>query len=231
MARPVEPERPPAEDDIVLKSHGSGTTGHPKIMALRHRMLLARLRNSAEDFATAPGERTMILQRHTSLTYIIRTLTCLYQGGTVVEVSEMRAPTQRYWALFGDALDRYAVNHVHCTAIHAKALAEEIGPRPNGPRFPELRSFIVGASPVGEALRARILERISPNLCINYGTNEAGSITRATPTIAARYSGTVGTAAPLTEIAILGPQGERLDAPKEGMIAVRGPCVIDGYRG
>ena len=97
----MEPERPVTEEDIVLKFQGSGTTGHPKIMALRHRMLLARLRNSAEDFATVPGERTMILHRHTSLTYMTRTLTCLYHGNTVVEISEMRAPTQRYWALFG----------------------------------------------------------------------------------------------------------------------------------
>lgn len=230
-ASPVEPERPITEEDIVLKFQGSGTTGHPKIMALRHRMLLARLRNSAEDFATAPSERTMILHRHTSLTYMTRTLTCLYHGNTVVEVSEMRAPTQRYWAPFADALDRDAVAHVHCTVIHAKALAEEIGPRSDGPRFPELRSFIVGASPVGDALRTRIAKRISPNLCINYGTNEAGSITRATPTFLARYPGTVGTVAPLTEIAIISAQREPRGSEKPGMIAVRGPCVIDGYEG
>lgn len=228
---PLEPSRVLSGDDKVMVSHGSGTTGVPKIMALRHRQLLARCENVYRGFEPVTCERTIILQRHTTLTYITRALHCLYHGGCLIEVSQMRLGAPNYWELFCDAVDRHQVDHVHCTAFHAKAVSEFTGSRSNGPRFPRLKSFLVGASPVSKALRERITQRITPNLCINYGTNEAGSITRATPDLLARHPESVGTAAPLTELAVLDYRGEPLPCGKQGMVAVRGSCIIDGYEG
>lgn len=229
--RSAEPGHGHSADDKVLLSHGSGTTGTPKIMGLRHRELLARCQNASPDFAVGAGERTLILQRHTSPTYITRALQCLYQGGCLIEVSRMRQGAPNYWQLFSEAVDRHGVHHVHCTAFHAKALVDITKPRAGGVRYSGLRSFLVGASPVSSLLRERIMERLTPNLCINYGTNEAGSITRATPGLLTRHPLSVGIAAPLTEISVRGAQGEILPAGAQGMIAVRGPCVIDGYEG
>jgi acyl-coenzyme A synthetase/AMP-(fatty) acid ligase len=226
---PLEASRTPSADDKVLLSHGSGTTGVPKIMALRHRQLLARCLNVSQALKPSAGERTMILQRHTSPTYITRALQCLFQGGCLIEVSQMRLGASSYWDLFCDAVDRHEVDHVHCTAFHAKALAEKIGSSLHGVRFPLLKSFLVGASPVSKLLRERIMERLTPNLCINYGTNEAGSITRAAQNLLMRHPETVGAAALLTELVVIGTDGQSLQAGQEGMVAVRGPCVIDGY--
>jgi len=229
--RPVEPSRAISADDKVLLSHGSGTTGTPKIMGLRHRELLARCENTSAAFTPNRGERTLILQRHTSSTYVTRALQCLFQGGCLIELSQMRKGVPNYWDLICEAIDRDEVDHVHCTALHAKGFAEITGVRTKGVRFPRLKSFLVGASPVSKLLRERITERLTPNLCINFGTNEAGSITRATPDLLKRHPGSVGTAAPLTEIAVLGAQGQALEPGQEGMIAVRGPCVIERYEG
>lgn len=225
----LDPSRALSEDDVVLLSHGSGTTGVPKIMALRHRQLLARCANVSGAFTPPPGERTLILQRHTSPTYLTRALQCLFQGGCLIEVSQMRQGASNYWELFSTAVDEHEVDHVHCTAFHAKAAVEFTGSRAHGVRFPGLKSFLVGASPVSRLLRERIMQRLTPNLCINYGTNEAGSITRATPDLLARHPETVGVVAPLTEIAVLGPQGLPQPAGQQGMIAVRGASIIDGY--
>ncbi|MGE3872467.1 MAG: AMP-binding protein, partial [Parvibaculaceae bacterium] len=229
--QPVEPSRAISADDKVLLSHGSGTTGTPKIMALRHRELLARCKNTSAAFTPSPGERTFILQRHASSTYITRALQCLFQGGCLVEMSPMRQGAPNYWELFCTAVERHEVDHVHCTAFHAKAIAEKTGARTKGVRFPRLKSLLVGASPVSKPLRERIAERLTPNLCINYGTNEVGSITRATPDLLKQHPDSVGTAAPLTEIAVLGARGQVLEPNQEGMIAVRGPCVVERYEG
>jgi acyl-coenzyme A synthetase/AMP-(fatty) acid ligase len=230
-SQPVEPSRAIGVDDKVLLSHGSGTTGVPKIMGLRHKELLARCENTSPTSIIKQGERTFVLQRHTSPTYITRALQCLFHGGCLIEVSQMRQGATNYLELLCEALDRHKVDHVHCTAFHAKAIVDMMGTRTTGVRFPRLKSFLVGASPVSKLLRDLIVERLTPNIFINYGTNETGSITRATPELLKRYPESVGTASPLTEVAVLGHQGSVLEHDKEGMIVVRGPCVIKRYEG
>jgi acyl-coenzyme A synthetase/AMP-(fatty) acid ligase len=220
---------PPSLEDIALLCHGSGTTGDPKIMAFSHKVLLARCQNVSSEFDTSSGECSLILQRHTSMTYLTRALQCFYQGGCLVEVSAMRQGSPDYWDHFCKAVDLHDVRHVHCTVVHAQALTELMKANTGKVRFPRIKSFIVGASPVSPLLRDRIVTRLTPNLCINYGTNEAGTITRASSVVLKRHPNSVGMTAPLTEFAIVSANGEIAEPGKQGMVVVRGPCVINRY--
>ena len=210
--RPAErqliPSRPLEEDGRAMLFHGSGTTGEPKIMALSHRQLFARCVNTAAAFTAGRGERTLVLQRHTAPSYITRAVQCLVQGGCLVEVTQMRSGAPDYWQLLDHAVERHGVDHLHATAFHAKGLVSQAGASAKAVRFPRLKSFLVGAAPVSRALRESILELVTPNLCINYGTNESGPMTRAAPELLKRYPDTVGSAAPLSEIAVLNHKGE-----------------------
>ena len=74
------------------------------------------------------------------------------------------------------------------------------------------------------------MERVTPNLCINYGTNEAGNISRASPHFLKDHFDSVGLPSPDAEIVFLGTQGEKLYFGQEGMIVVRSQSVIDCYQ-
>jgi acyl-CoA synthetase (AMP-forming)/AMP-acid ligase II len=229
LAAEVPEDAQPSDEDIVLLVHGSGTTGRPKILPIRHRHLLARFQNNRQLIRIAEQERSLVLQRHTTTAYFLRIMQALQAGGTVVEVSAMRTGTGDYFGAMADAIDRYRVDHLSCTAFHARAIVETLRERGISNRFPHLRSMNVGAAPVSDALRREVITRVTPNLCINYGTNEAGTISFASPEFLTAHFSSVGKRAPAAEIAVLGPKGEHLGAGEEGLIAVRGPCVIDGY--
>jgi acyl-CoA synthetase (AMP-forming)/AMP-acid ligase II len=220
---------PPGEDDLALLVHGSGTTGQPKIMPLRHRHILARQANYQRCFPLARRDKSLILQRHTTIAYFARSMHALCNGGCLVEVSEMRSGTQDYFGAMASAIDHHTVDHLSCTAFHAKGLIDYLETRSAAARFPALKSLNIGASPVSDALRREIIARVTPNLCINYGTNEAGLIAWAGPEFLKEHFSSVGRTAPFTRIEVLGPKGEQLGPGEEGVVVVRGPCVIDGY--
>jgi len=175
------------EDSIAFLCHGSGTTGEPKVFALSHLKLLARCTNLAREFSLTPGDRSLILQRHTTPTYLTRAMQSLIYGGCLIEVTSMRNGTGKYFELLFNSIDEQRVDHLHCTAFHAKSIVGKIKPAGGGPRFPHMKTFLVGASHVSRALREVVMERVTPNLCINYGTNEAGNISRASPSISTRW--------------------------------------------
>jgi cyanophycin synthetase len=233
-------ERVPKSESVILNSnensvaflcHGSGTTGGPKIFALRHRQLLARCTNIADEFSLSPGERSLILQRHTTPTYLTRAMQSLYYGGCLIEITRMRNGAGKYFELLCTTIDEQRIDHLHCTAFHAKSIVNKIKPSGGKVRFQHLKTFLVGASHVSHALREHVIERATPNLCINYGTNEAGNISRASPSFLANHFDSVGRISPDAEISIIGTQGEGLGRGQEGIIMVRGQSVVDCYEG
>lgn len=214
-------------EDLAMLSVGSGTTGEPKLLPIKHYHLVARCRNFHEN--TLPGERTLILQRHTSMTYLTRAMNCLFWGGCLVEVPKMRMGASDYFELLCDAIDNLNVDHLHCTVPHAKSIVKSIADSTNVVRFPHLKSMVVGASPVGKNLRELIKKKVTQNLQINYGTNESGPILRTSTDLLKIHPESLGMPGALTQVAVVGPKGEFLGPNQNGMLVVRGPCVIEGY--
>jgi acyl-CoA synthetase (AMP-forming)/AMP-acid ligase II len=66
-------------------------------------------------------------------------------------------------------------------------------------------------------------------LCINYGTNEAGPVTRMSPTFLARHPDSIGCVTPETEVMICADDGTPAEPGIPGSIKVRGGSVVEGY--
>lgn len=218
----------PLPDDLAVLCHGSGTTGRPKIIPLQYRHLLARCLNISDEFRPATGDKAIVLQSFTTLTYLTRSLQNLYYGACIVESPALRGRMQEFSRPLCQAVDRHGVTHINGTAFHAQLIVDGLQDG-EGCRFPRLKTFMVGASTVSQKLREAIQGKISPMLCINYGTNEAGPVSRASPSFLAQHPDSVGLVTPDTDIMICDEDGEAVDHGQPGSIRVRGGSVVEGY--
>jgi len=94
-----------------------------------------------------------------------------------------------------------------------------------------LRTGIVAGAPASEELVARIRRELVPDLRIGYGmteTSEIISLTRSDDAPGNKVA-TVGRALPEVELRIHDVDGSVLPEESVGEIAVRGPCVMQGY--
>jgi acyl-coenzyme A synthetase/AMP-(fatty) acid ligase len=99
------------------------------------------------------------------------------------------------------------------------------------PRLPGLRVLRTTAGAMPPALVAEVRARISPNLHVDYGTNDAGSIAVATPADLDRDPRTVGRLFAGLEVQVVDEGGAPLQAGVEGEIRLRGPGVTTGFIG
>jgi acyl-CoA synthetase (AMP-forming)/AMP-acid ligase II len=222
------PSLRPRSEDLAVLCYGSGTTGRSKIIPLQFRHLIARCQNITDEFRPARGDRAIILQSIRTLTYLTRSLQVLYYGGCVVEIPAERSRTKSYAQVICETVDKYGVVHVNGTAFHAQLMINDLADS-RGCRLPGLKTFMVGASPVSAALRQAIQRKISPMLCINYGTNEAGPVARMSPAFLTQHPDSVGHITPGAEVVICADDGTPAEPGIPGSIKVRGGSVVEGY--
>jgi acyl-CoA synthetase (AMP-forming)/AMP-acid ligase II len=215
-------------EDLAVLCYGSGTTGRSKIIPLQFRHLIARCLNITDEFRPACGDRAIILQSIPTLTFLTRSLQILYYGGCLVEIPALGSRTISYAQVICETIDRYGVVHVNGTAFHAQLMINGLADDTSC-RLPGLKSFMVGASLVSPALRQAIQRKISPMLCINYGTNEAGPVSRMSPAFLIRHPDSIGRVTPNTEVMICAADGTPAQPGNPGSIKVRGGSVVEGY--
>ena len=119
------------------------------------------------------------------------------------------------------------VDNLHPQAIHLR------NPKtcPNKPShfFVSLRALMPTGSIVSDRLRQRVLETLTPNLYVRYGTNETGSIALATPQDVHAISGTVGRPLSGVQVEVVAADGMSLPTGDIGQIRIRSPGMIDHY--
>jgi acyl-CoA synthetase (AMP-forming)/AMP-acid ligase II len=88
-----------------------------------------------------------------------------------------------------------------------------------------------GAAPLGAELSRECMDRIKCGIRQGYGMTETSPVTHSSPADPARMKhGSVGTAAPNTEVRLVDPaSGAELGPNEEGEICVRGPQIMKGY--
>ncbi|MSQ53506.1 MAG: acyl--CoA ligase [Betaproteobacteria bacterium] len=117
-------------------------------------------------------------------------------------------------------IDIHNVSHLACTPMHLRNILDAIGG--DRPRLPGLRELRCGASALPVSVLREVWQRISPNLYMNYSTNEAGSLTAAPPELLNRYPDCVGFPVEGIEMEIV-DESDRPVAPETlGRIRVRG---------
>ena len=217
------PRHPGSADELFAILYTSGTMGKPKGVALSHGNVLATAAGTADALGLQAGD----------VVFGLNTLFNVFGLGTGV-IGTMLAGASVVLQDHDDAsaaLD--LVKREKVTVYHGVptnfilALAEERGGRELG----SLRTGIVAGAPASEELVERIRRELVPDLRIGYGmteTSETIALTLTGDPPMKRVS-TVGRPLPEVEIRILDVDGSVLPEESVGEIAVRGPCVMQGY--
>ncbi|WBX85857.1 long-chain-fatty-acid--CoA ligase [Sphingosinicella microcystinivorans] len=216
----------PEPDDDVLQLYTSGTTGRPKgvVLGNRNYRRFMEMATGVDGFAYHEGETVMIVMPlfHVAGTNV--SFAGLAQGCRLVLVRDFAAD-----AAVG-MLQRERVSHAFLAPamiqmmLQTDAIAEA--------RFEALRTIAYGASPIAEDVLVRARAAFGCGFVQFYGMTEstgAGSYLSPSGHEVSERLKSCGRPWPDIEIAILGPDGERLAPGEIGEIAIRGDIVMKGY--
>jgi acyl-CoA synthetase (AMP-forming)/AMP-acid ligase II len=205
----------------LLLSLSSGTTGRPKGPMVTHEQFFRRflthyihLGFGAEDrFLSATplyfgGGRTFCMS-------------ILYAGGTVI----LKPPPYQPQEL----LDEAARTQPHSLFLVPTLLTRLLALGHAEPPLASLRLLISSGAPLSGAERARILEKLCPNLAEYYASTEGGGVSLLLPREQAAHGATVGRPIHGVEVEIVDEDHATLPPGQVGRLRYRGPGVATGY--
>ena len=222
--------RPPAiesEQDhhaiarIILTS---GTTGHPKGVALSHEMLVRRL----YSFDVAFGSRIPACTRSFLDPGIAANFGFLWgvytlaRGGTLFLRGRDAAETLQALTLY----------NVQCLIAAPGGLAEILDYYERSPAFTSPFDVVLSiASMLVKPLADRVRATLASNLVGAYGATEGNPVAAAPAHHMAEIPGAVGYVSPGMIVQAADHDGRALAMGQEGLLRFRGPRCVDGYVG
>jgi acyl-CoA synthetase (AMP-forming)/AMP-acid ligase II len=200
----------------------SGTTAAPKAMFRTHRdhatMSQAGRRRSGEGAA----DRLLALTSF-HFTYGLYHPMQTLDGGGTVRIARPPLP----FGDFCEAIDRENITRLALTPLHAREIMRQLPD--DGPRFPGVHDLTLSTTAAPEALRREVRHRMTPNVVIAYGSNEAWYVTRADAAAQIRFPDTVGLPYEGVDIEIVDDGGQALPAGEIGLVRMRGGGFARGY--
>ena len=203
---------------------GSGSTGRPKLIPVSHAQGRARSELGARALGLTPSDRVAVLSHFDFSTSKFRLHEALWAGAACALELWSDAPR----LLQRCARDRLTV--LYGTVFHAEKLIAAL-PADGQPALPMLRAFELTASTVSDDLRQRFRQRLTPQLYVRYGINEAGPVAIAGPPEVYEVAGTVGRPPAGVEIELVDRRGQLLPPGTVGLVRIRTPALVDGYLG
>lgn len=199
---------------------GSGTTGQPRLMAVTHAQMRARLAMQQARYAVAAGDRCMVV---TPLHFSVsahNVLAAWFAGAAAV-----------VWDQRGNlalAVASARPDVLSLTLMHAEQL---LGLQQGDPSISlaAIRVVTLTSSTISQALRQRLRDDLHTRLHIVYGSNEVYAATVVFPENLDEIAEGVGRAEPGVMVEIVDPKGCRVDNHDVGQVRVKSPAQIDGY--
>src|SRR3989440_2255986 len=210
--------------DLVALPYSSGTTGLPKGVMLTHYNLVA---NMCQMDGLDYFHRDDILLCVLPLFHIYGLVVVLNMGlhlGTTIVIMPRFDLEQ-----FLELIQKYRVTLSHIVPPIVLKLAND--PLVDNYDLSSLKMIFSGAAPLGADLSQACMKRIGCGIRQGYGMTETSPVTHSSPSDPAMMRhGSVGTAAPNTEVKLVDPVTQvELGANQEGEVCVRGPQIMKGY--
>nr|WP_323192367.1 o-succinylbenzoate--CoA ligase [Halostella sp. PRR32] len=205
-------------DDRQYVLYTSGTTGQPKAVSLTVGNMLANATASAFRLGVLPHDRwfdPLPMYHMGGLAPVVRS--ALY-GTTVVIQREFDARET------ADALNERDATGISLVPTMLRRMLDA------GETLSDsLRFVLLGGAPTPDALIERCGEAGVP-VCPTYGLTETASqLATARPDEALDHLGTVGRPLSMTDVTVVGEDGESLPPHESGELVVSGPTVTPGY--
>lgn len=214
----------PAESDIALFLHTSGTTSRPKGVPLRHLNLMKSVENIKNTYGLTPDDTTLIVMPLFHVHGLIgATLSTLNSGGTVVVPPRFSAS-----AFWDEQSQTNATWYSAVPTIHQILLTRADDDEAPHESFRFIRSCSAALAP---AVFTDLENRFNAPVLEAYGMTEASHQMSSSPLPPGdRIPGTVGQATGV-EIAILADEnsGELAATGGLGEVVIKGENVMWGY--
>jgi acyl-CoA synthetase (AMP-forming)/AMP-acid ligase II len=215
----------PADDDVALVLHTSGTTSRPKLVPLRHRNLFASAANIASTYGLAPSDVALCVMPLFHIHGLMASTLATFRSGGLVVVPPKFDP-MTFWPTLHD---HSATWYSAVPTMHQMLLMRNRGELPPGAGG--LRFIRSSSSALSPETMARLESRFGSPVIEAYGMTEASHQMASNPLPpAARRAGTVGLGTGV-RLGIMTEAGAVLEhgSADAGEVVIQGPNVIDGY--
>ena len=188
----------------------SGTTGPGKIMLVSRAAGETTLRSFLDHMGFSSHSRFLLTAPFNVGSMYWRAMTCLRLGATCIY--DRRVSTAQ-------AIVTYKPTHVRLFQYQARTVLEEL---PETFRKPERLTVMMGAGPLPQEMRERILARLATELIYTYNSNE-------TWMMGVVDAEGVVTLRPGVDVEVIDEQERPLPPGQSGRIKVRSDTLVDGY--
>lgn len=202
--------------------YGSGTTGKKKIIGITKLALADQILRDASICDFNIGERYYTATNLYFNTPKRRLLAALYNGLTIL------LPNHQPKDIVSFCI-KNSINHLALTTTQAIYLLPKDNVDKEKLLLPKVKSLIVSSSVVHPHIRNHIINSITKNLYIGYGSNECGELTIAKPEDIDKYENIVGKALNNVDIKILDDNRNKCDIGVTGNIVINYKNMINGY--
>jgi acyl-CoA synthetase (AMP-forming)/AMP-acid ligase II len=213
----------PADEDVALVLHTSGTTSRPKLVPLRQRNLFASARNIAHTYKLTPDDVALCVMPLFHIHGLMAsTMATFASGGAVVVPAKFDPMT--FWPV---AHEHSATWYSAVPTIHQMLLMRNRGERPPGSE--KLRFVRSSSSALSPETMRQLESRFGAPVLEAYGMTEASHQMASNPLPPGdRRPGTVGVGTGV-RIGIMDEGQAMLPSGVQGEVVIQGPSVTDGY--
>ena len=190
----------------------SGTTGPGKMMAISRTAEEAVVQSFILHMGFSSESKFLLTGGFNVASMYWRATACLRLGATCVV--ELRMSTAR-------AIITHKPSHVRLFQHQVRSVLDEL---PNTDEKPARLTVMMGAGPLSQDMRRRILARLATDLVYTYNSNE-------TFMIAVVDAEGVATVRPGADVEVVDDDGRPLPQGQVGRLKIRTDSLVDGYVG